>query len=534
MITKKNYITSYLFLLILIFFTVILFVNYFTSDAQGAFVILLILAFFSIISFFKFEVSLLLFIFFIPLYHVVGRFFGVSRFFTIVSMFIGCLFGGILYLAKQKKLLINLNQKISTPIIIFTIFMTISFLFVYLRIYDYLSFYKHYFRDYVLNVNLRSSDGGFDLAVYQYLNYFCGFLFLFLITKINITRKLINRIFYALFFSNTIVFLSLLYQIFINPYFMGQSTGIGDQSWIAANTFANRYGSILVDPNSLGIYSIMFLLAFTGFAYYFKVRSKMIISLIAIFECLILLMFSGSRTGLLGLSLIILFYIFVLIYFIAGKVYRRKKINNAGNRKILIISAVSFLIIIILFSAASIFTLKSLDDDFLPVTLKRIKTDILLFSEGNIREAVGSFLGGRESLWKAAYYIVRDHPVSGIGIGMITVELPNYGKSYGINELPDDMADNYYLQVMAELGIFALIVNLWIFWTFIRPFRMAMVNIEDNRLKYLILNIFLILPVMLIMFIFGPHTYFMEIAFLFYFFVGIVINFGNKYMKNYT
>jgi len=126
LITRKNYITSYLFLLILIFFTFILFVNYFTSDAQGAFVILLILAFFSIISFFKFEVSLLLFIFFIPLYHVVGRFFGVSRFFTIVSMFIGCLFGGILYLAKQKKLLIDLNQKISTPIIIFTIFITIS------------------------------------------------------------------------------------------------------------------------------------------------------------------------------------------------------------------------------------------------------------------------------------------------------------------------------------------------------------------------------------------------------------------------
>ncbi|GAI01720.1 unnamed protein product, partial [marine sediment metagenome] len=52
-------------------------------------------------------------------------------------------------------------------------------------------------------------------------------------------------------------------------------------------------------------------------------------------------------------------------------------------------------------------------------------------------------MGGRESLWKAAYYIVRDYPISGVGIGMITVELPNYGKYYGISELPDDMADNY-------------------------------------------------------------------------------------------
>ena len=532
MIAKKNYIASYLLLSLLLFLTVILFINYFTLDVQNALIILVILVFFSIISFFKFEISLLLFIFFIPLYHVIGRFFNVSEFFTIVAMFIGCLFGGIFYLAKQKKLLIDLNLKISVPIIIFIIFMTISFLFVYLRIYDYISLYKHFTRDYALNVNLRSSAEGFNLAIYQYFNYFCGFLILFLITKVNITRKFIVRLFYTLFLTNSIVFLSLLYQVIVNPYFMGQSTGIGDQSWIAANTFTNRYGSILVDPNSLGIYSIIILLSFIGFTYYFKVKSKIIISVIAIFECLVLLMLSGSRTGLLGLLLIILFYIFVLIYFIVRKIYRRRKINNVSNRKILLISAASFLIIIILFSAASIFTLKSLDDDFLPVTLKRIKTDVLLFSEGNLKAAIDNFLGGRKLLWKAAYYIVKDYPISGIGIGMITVELPNYGRSYGINELSNDMADNYYLQVMAELGIFALIVNLWIFWAVIKPFRMAMVKIKDTRLKYLILNIFLILPVMLIMFVFGPHTYFMEISFLFYFFIGVVVNFGYKYTEN--
>jgi len=243
-------------------------------------------------------------------------------------------------------------------------------------------------------------------------------------------------------------------------------------------------------------------------------------------------MLSGSRTGLLGLLLIILFYIFMLIRFLVKKILEKRKKVNIDSKKIFIISIVSFLIIIILFSAASIFTLKSLDDDFLPVTLKRIKTDVLLFSEGNLKAAIDNFLGGRKLLWKAAYYIVKDYPISGIGIGMITVELPNYGRSYGINELSNDMADNYYLQVMAELGVFALIVNLWIFWTFIRPFRMAMVNIKDNRLKYLILNIFLILPVMLIMFVSGPHTYFMEISFLFYFFIGVVVNFGNKYTEN--
>ncbi len=449
-------------------------------------------------------------------------------------MFIGCFLGGILYLAKQKKLLIDLNQKISIPIIVFTIFMTISFLFVYLRIYDYLSFYKHITRDYALNINLRSSDEGFSLAIYQYFNYFCGFLFLFLITKVNITKKFIVRLFYTLFLTNSIVFLSLVYQVIVNPYFMGQSTGISEQSWIAANTFANRYASTLVDPNSLGIYTVILLLVFIGFVCYFKVKSKIIISAIAVFECLILLMFSGSRTGLLGLLLIILFYIFILVYFIFRKIYRRKKISNISNKKILLASVVSFLIIIILFSVASIFTLKNLNDDLLPVTLKRLKADISLLSEGNIREAVGNILGGRELLWKAAYYIVRDYPISGIGIGMITIELPNYGKIYGMVNLANDMADNYYLQVAAELGIFVLMINLWIFWVFIRSFRMGMVSIKDKKLKYLMLNMFLILPVMLIMFVFGPHTYFMEITFLLYLFMGLIVNFGDKYARNYT
>jgi len=528
LISKKNYIISYLFLAILIFFTVILFVNYFISNAQAAFIVIMVLAFFSIVSFFKFEASLLVLIFFMPLYHIVSQIFKTSSFLIIFSMFIGCLFGGVLYLAKQKKPLIDLEEEISIPVIIFIIFMTMSFLFVYLRIFNHFSFDTHVVSNYALNVNLKNSSKAFDMAIYQYLNYFCGFLFLFLISKIDMTRKFIGRIFYTLFSANTVVFLWLFYQIFTNLYSMEQLNATSNQGFI----MAHRYGSTLIDPNALGIYSIIILLSFIGFSYYFETRSKRIISAIVILESLVLLMFSGSRSGFMGLLLIVLFYLFMSIQFIIKKIYKKRKLQIINNKRLFLISIISFLIIIILFSTVFIFILKSLDDDFLPSTLKRLKADIYLLSKGNIKEAIGNILGGRESLWKAASYIVKDYPITGVGIGMITIELPNYGKIYRIDSLPDDMADNYYLQVAAELGIFALIVNLWIFWVFIKSYKIVITIIEDKRLKYLISNAFLILPIMLVMFIFGPHTYFMVVTFLFYFFMAFIVNFSNRYVKN--
>jgi len=529
---RNDYIVNILFLLPVFFLTVVLYRQCFIASVPKALMLAVVALVFFVVTLRRFEWGILLFIFFIPLYHIFGVLLYVSRFLTVFSMFLGVLLGGIIYLARRNKSLIDLNLKITMPIIIFTILITISFLFVYLRIYDYLSLSKHYFRDYALNVDLATSAKGFSLASYQYLNYLCGFLFLFLATKVKITKNFIIKLFYTLFLTNTIVFLSILYQVFINPYFMGQATGIGNQSWIAANTFVNRYGATLVDPNSLGIYSIIILLVFVGFTHYLKVKSKIAVAAVGIIECLTLLMFSGSRTGLLGLILIVLFYIFLLINFLVKKVVNKSKINKNRDKKVITVSIASFLIIIIIFSFISIFAIKTLDDGLLPVTLKRVKIDVLSLASGNTKEAVSNFLGGRQLLWIAALHIIRDHPIEGAGIGMITIELPNYGWKYAIRELPRDMADNYYLQVMAELGIFALIVNLWIFWAMVGSFQNSMLEVRESKPRHLIVSIFLVLPVMLFMFVFGPHTYFMEIALLFYFFMGIVINLGNKSKKN--
>ena len=169
-----------------------------------------------------------------------------------------------------------------------------------------------------------------------------------------------------------------------------------------------------------------------------------------------------------------------------------------------------------------------MEDGLLPTTLRRLKYDIVSLTSGGLKESIATILGGRVSLWKTALYIIRDHPISGIGVGMITVELPNYGVLYSVQNLVRDMADNYYLQVFAELGILALIVNLWIYWEVIRKYRKDLHSMKNREERDFLTGIFMILPVMLIMFVSGAHTYFMEISLLFYMFLGVVISFGSK------
>lgn len=525
-IRKNEYVVNIIAVLLLLAFSVILFFNYRNyADFSSIIILVSLIGLFFAITVFKFEYGILAFVFFIPLYHVIGRFYGISRFLTIFSMFLGIFIGALVYYIKKRQSLIKLDLRISKPVLFFIALATISFIFVYIRIYDYVSFYEHTFRDFILSVNQISSNQAFNLSSYQYINYFCGFLFLFLVTKIDYSKTFMTRFFFTLFSSTTIVFLALIHQVIVNPYFMGQAKWIDNDAWIAENTFANRYASTLVDPNSLGIFSIIMLLAFIGFTFYFRDRLKRSFGAIAILISFTLMMLSGSRTALLGLVVIILFYLFLLVRFLIKKIFKSRSFSD---KQINWISTGSLVLIIIVIFILSILILRSLDDSLLPTTLRRLKYDIVSLTSGGFQESIAAILGGRVSLWKTALYIIREYPIGGIGIGMITVELPNYGVLFSVPNLVRDMANNYYLQVLAEMGIFVLIVNLWIYWEVIRKFRRDLPLIKNREKRNYLTGIFMILPVMLIMFVSGPHTYFMEISLLFYMFLGIVISFGSK------
>jgi hypothetical protein len=59
--------------------------------------------------------------------------------------------------------------------------------------------------------------------------------------------------------------------------------------------------------------------------------------------------------------------------------------------------------------------------------------------------------------------MIRDYPLTGVGTGAYIIELPNYLKIMNAPSRHTDSAENYFLQIGAELGLIGLILIVWIF-----------------------------------------------------------------------
>jgi O-antigen ligase len=94
------------------------------------------------------------------------------------------------------------------------------------------------------------------------------------------------------------------------------------------------------------------------------------------------------------------------------------------------------------------------------VLVERLRPSGRLFGD---RAAAGRFFNWRLRLWTNALRMMRDYPMTGVGVGAFIVELPNYGLTAGEDVEFTDSALNYVLQAGAELGLVGLFAVLWIF-----------------------------------------------------------------------
>ncbi|MCK5566327.1 MAG: hypothetical protein KAI62_00350, partial [Actinomycetia bacterium] len=117
-IRKNEYAVNIIVVLLLLAFSVILFFNYRNyADFSNILILISLTGLYFAITVFKFEYGILAFVFSIPLYHVIGRFYGTSRFLAIFSMFLGIFIGSLIYFIKKKEPLIKLDLKISKPVL---------------------------------------------------------------------------------------------------------------------------------------------------------------------------------------------------------------------------------------------------------------------------------------------------------------------------------------------------------------------------------------------------------------------------------
>ena len=111
-------------------------------------------------------------------------------------------------------------------------------------------------------------------------------------------------------------------------------------------------------------------------------------------------------------------------------------------------------------------------------------------------------------MWLQAYRLTKESPIAGWGPGGFQRNLDNTRFKYGENPKLKylDFADNYYLQLTSDIGIFVAFMNVFlILFPLWMTFRIRN-NIENREEKWVVGIAFSTICIMMLLFITGPWT----------------------------
>ncbi len=75
----------------------------------------------------------------------------------------------------------------------------------------------------------------------------------------------------------------------------------------------------------------------------------------------------------------------------------------------------------------------------------------------------------RQSIWRATWEMIKDHPLAGVGFGGYATAIPKYHRASG--ETTPQEAHNDYLELIAGGGLIALALGIWFVVSFLRAAR---------------------------------------------------------------
>jgi hypothetical protein len=131
-----------------------------------------------------------------------------------------------------------------------------------------------------------------------------------------------------------------------------------------------------------------------------------------------------------------------------------------------------------------------------------------------------------------AGFMMRDYPLSGVGVGGYIIESSNYGWIHKTSVWNPQSAENYILQVGSEFGLVGIFLILWIFWEIIKKMRQSHLNISNTeRKKYILFGA--ISGVISYLVNIQVHSFIgsYEIKYTFWFLVALIICLGRKGKK---
>ncbi len=383
--------------------------------------------------------------------------------------------------------------------------------------------YKFYFslmpeygpRDIVDNIFNTDIYFSLKFSTVFYIIFVSGFVVAFIMLNLKTGREFLDRLFMFLSASLLIITGFGSYQFFIDPFWGNISyTVIGDNRQVNA---------CMRDPNALGQYLAIVFPVFIGFLLYYIAKRKkafIIISLAACFAILFLAAVSGSRISILSIVITIIIYSVIA----CERLIRKKvlKLEKPSFRSYLVSAIiVSSILILLFFLSISLLGIMELDENS-PILLLRLQENVRHLSG---EDPLYFILHGRINLWRQAVNMFLDHPFTGIGIGRYGPNLQDYNIRFlGREEWTDITPNNFYLHILAESGIFSLLFFIWFLAAVFIYSLHSLKKIVDKSSRLFYHSLVLSFSVFAVSFIVGSGLIYMEVQFIFYTVIGLLLN----------
>lgn len=400
-------------------------------------VLLPILFLIFILTLIKEKWGLLFFIFLFPLINNLPYFFRLypdiphapTALILFLVFFISSIWHRALQLGPLSKPSLAKRSPILSVLSVFALLIIISGLITLFRFTNFFPFYSNSIYEWRTNINGVSAGGAIMSTVFNSLNYLTGLAFFYILSQILWTNALKKLILTALIGSTSVVLAFGFIQLHL------------------ANTLGNtpfwvnlgQINSTLKDPNSAAAFLSSIIPLFVALT--LRANLKCLFFLIFLSSAsLYILSAAGSRSSFGGL-IISLFFLALLVF--------RKKLALDKQRKRLLAG-------LILGAAIMVSLLLFLPSNPLASRLR------WSFQVASHRISQDQFFNRRLYLWKAAIEMVKDYPLTGVGIGAYIIELPNYLQKLGLPYNETDSALNYILQIAAELGMIGVVIIFFI------------------------------------------------------------------------
>ncbi len=451
-----------------------------------------------------------LLLFLIPVSGSLPYFFRLGGFNPLVYVFYAYVLGFLIHRATRPARLERANP-LFLPILGASSVIFLSALITLWRYTNFFPLFMTSIQELAVNVLDVSSGEAIRRVVFDSLNYLAGFIWFIVIINILKARDTIQKAVFYLASATILSFVFGFYQAF-------RDIKLGNTGFFVD---LNRVNALFTDPNSLGVYIALTVPVF--FASVFSAKKSMkAVMLLAALGGIGLTPYVGSRSGFLGLISSSVFFILFALIAVTGR--RRDRRLLEKKRLIFIFSSVFILIFVAYWVGVS----KK------GPLYKRLTKNVDSVSRSSWKDDI---LRGRQLLWPSALHMIKDFPVSGVGVGSFTCELPNVYKKYNIvpiapfsfyahtssHDLLVDTSGNFYLHVASELGLIGLFFFLWIFIGILKQIhRSHFGGSRESELFHLNAGVSSGLVAMFVIFLFGAHTLSFEIQLTFWLLVGIL------------